>query len=66
MSARSRKSTNTCDSGFLSHSVKLPRLVFNDPFLAAFHGQINHEGDIKNNTKPKTQPPLPPPKQIFN
>ena len=36
--------------------------VFDDPFLAAFHG-LNHERDIKNSTKPKVRPP-PPPKQM--
>ena len=39
-----------------------PLSVFNDPFLAAFHG-LNHERDIKNSTKPKTRPP-PSPKQM--
>ena len=46
---------------FLTPS-SLPLSVFDDPFLAAFHG-LNHERDIKNSTKPKTRPP-PPPKQM--
>ena len=44
--------------GFFPIQSSLPLSVFDDPFLAAFQ-----ERDIKNSTKPKTQPP-PPPKQM--
>ena len=48
--------------GFFPIQSSLPLAVFDDPFLAAFHG-LNHERDIKNSTKPKMRP-LPPPKQM--
>ena len=48
--------------GFFPIQPSLPLSVFDDPFLAAFHG-LNHERDIKNGTKPKTRSP-PPPKQM--
>ena len=48
--------------GFFPVQSSLPLSVFDDPFLAAFHG-LNHERDIKNSTKPKTRPP-PPLKQM--
>jgi len=47
---------------FLSCSVKFVLFGINDPLMKAFHGP-NHEGDIKNSTKPKMQLP-PPPKQM--
>ena len=46
--------------GFFPIQSSLPLSVFDDPFLAAFHG-LNHEREIKNSTKPKTRPPPPPP-----
>ena len=48
--------------GFFPIQSSLPLSVFDDPFLAAFHG-LNHERDIKNSTKPKMRLP-PPPKQM--
>ena len=46
--------------GFFPIQSSLPLSVFDDPFLAAFHG-LNYERDIKNSTKSKTRPPPPPP-----
>ena len=48
--------------GFFPIQASFPLSVFDDPFLAAFHG-LDYERDIKNSTKPKTRP-LPPPKQM--
>ena len=47
--------------GFFPIQSSLPRSVFDNPFLAAFHGL----GDIKEHTKPKTRPPTPPPIDRF-
>ena len=49
--------------GFFPIQSNLTPSVFNDPFLAAFHG-LNYERDVKNSTKPKAWPPPPPLKQI--